>query len=325
MSDTQIKLDNALAEYRLGNYTNLRKFAKEHDIPLEKLVNHLRNNRAFADGRTKYIFDESYFFKIDDEIKAYWLGFMVADGHVSKNRIIIQLSAKDRDLLKKFADLFSIPLTEINRKMPDSGGIQSTVRIQLNSKRMADDLCNKGLTPRKTYDLDLTVFKHIPKRLMHHFIKGIFDGDGSIDATGPGRYRFLICGYREIFLSKIRDILEVEIGVGRVQISKGGTIPILGYGGRLAILRIKEYLYKDATIFLERKKARLDSIPCNKKYNGVYFNNQNPNQKWRAILIYNHKQHYLGSYTTATLAAKAYDIGVDKYGLPKYKKNFPNI
>ena len=59
-------------------------------------------------SKSRYSLNERYFEKIDNNNKAYWLGFIAADGCVSNKKggryLYIELSRKDRDHLEKFKE-----------------------------------------------------------------------------------------------------------------------------------------------------------------------------------------------------------------------------
>lgn len=111
---------------------------------------------------SKYKYNKDYFNKIDTADKAYWLGFLYADGSINryyKNEKLrsmtleIGLADKDRNHLEKFKKCLdsNIPIFERINKL--KGKEYKSVRIQLNNTKICYDLCDLGCTPHKTYDI----------------------------------------------------------------------------------------------------------------------------------------------------------------------------
>jgi hypothetical protein len=96
--------------------------------------------------------------------------------------------------------------------------------------------------------------------LRHHFIRGYIDGDGCFSsAVGKGRkvrqVFFSVRGTTQ-FLTSLRSILEADLNLEErtkeIRINNG--IGVLEYGGNRVCKALAEYLYQDATFYLDRKK-----------------------------------------------------------------------
>lgn len=120
----------------------------------------------------KYHFDTRFFQNIDSPEKAYWLGFIAADGNVGEYSLELGLSTKDRKHLCTFAEhlKYDGPIVEREYK-----GYQSS-RVILCSIDMVRDLYGLGITARKS--LTLVPWKGPPEAMAHYW-RGVFDGDGS--------------------------------------------------------------------------------------------------------------------------------------------------
>lgn len=209
--------------------------------------------------------DCRYFDAVDCEEKAYWLGFLLADGCIRHNQktrsygVALKLAAKDVEHLVKFACIFNVPIRRDTRK--DS---HISYVCKVNSQYLAEKLISYGMYCRKTYVDGDELFNHIPSDLMNHFIRGIFDGDGCIgiyNYKGRMCYRFDILALRMIS-SRICSIM------GNVGIKLGMRKP-KGYNNDLwkvyaqsksIIKEIGSYLYNNATLYLVRKKVIFDEI-----------------------------------------------------------------
>ena len=165
------------------------RVADEFKITNDKLKKYL--NTWYPDVSTdrKKDYDDTIFDTIDTEEKAYWLGFIYADGTISsfplegkpKYTFELALSINDKEHLEKFARFVkrTAPVSDKIVKRDDKE--YHACRICINSKHLWETLNSYGCTPRKSLTLkwpDENIFKD--KSLIIHFIRGYFDGDGSL-------------------------------------------------------------------------------------------------------------------------------------------------
>lgn len=133
----------------------------------------------------KYTYNEKAFKTIKTEKDAYWLGFMYADGNVNELRMTCDLSMaeKDYDHLCKFRSYVSKDLKLIKRKsrIERYNKEYYSYRCYITNKKIVENLIKLNCNWSKTYDVEFPNF--IPENLMHHFIRGFFDGDGCICNT----------------------------------------------------------------------------------------------------------------------------------------------
>jgi hypothetical protein len=99
-------------------------------------------------SQRKYTLDHGYFNVIDAPEKAYWLGFLTADGSVVGDDVSgwcvsLELAEYDAGHVLKFARAMS---TDAPVKPSPKG----CVRLRLNSNRMAASLAALGVGPRKS-------------------------------------------------------------------------------------------------------------------------------------------------------------------------------
>lgn len=132
-----------------------------------------------------YKINDSFFDEIDCEEKAYILGFMYADGcneiNPEKCKYSISMSQlhQDIDILEKINQAMNsnypiqIRLQKENRK-------QKCV-LSISSKKLSNALCKLGCSKAKTFLIRFPKEnQYFNENLMHHFIRGYFDGDGCI-------------------------------------------------------------------------------------------------------------------------------------------------
>lgn len=204
--------------------------------------------------------DERFFETIDNEEKAYFLGLLISDGNVFKeenssaNRqasISITLDLKDEYMLLKFKDA-----VHTNTSIGHDG--RGCGQIAVRSDLMAEDLAKYGVVPRKTLH---TYLPHIDEQYYPHLIRGIFDGDGSIQAKlNPndlqGRYLHALsfCGTHQL-MADIADHCAI-IGLSHIPTVydyKDKNLSDLKIQNKNDIFTFGEWMYHDATIFLTRK------------------------------------------------------------------------
>lgn len=222
------------------------------------------NIRKNTEACKKYNFNESFFDIIDNEEKAYWLGFVAADGCVHKRKgklspvIKLTLSNKDKDHIAKFRKSISS-----NHTITDGSNFNEKRNINyysssltLPSLHMFESLATYGVIPNKTLIIE---FPKIAHELIHHYIRGYYDGDGCIYFTKKGTAVFSITSNRKI-INQIQDILVEQCNLKKTKLlykHKNSNAGAMSYVGNIQVKRIVEYLYKDATIFLDRKYEKL--------------------------------------------------------------------
>lgn len=121
----------------------------------------------------------NFFEEINTADKAYWLGFLYADGTIHSSSNSISLGIKDKEHVEKFRNA----LGAVNNKITvreDTRFSKTCLlyRFTIHDTQLHQDLIKWGCVPNKSY-LDLH-FPKIPEELKWHFIRGLFDGDGCL-------------------------------------------------------------------------------------------------------------------------------------------------
>lgn len=210
---------------------------------------------------------EDFFDEIDTEEKAYFLGLLISDGNVFSDEtgrqasISITLDSNDEYILNTFRKVLGANTSIAH----DSRGCS---QIAVRSNKMAKALAKYGVVPRKSYITYLPL--NIPKEMLSHLIRGIFDGDGSIQAHQHGTrflHAFSFCGSHKLMQDIVNYFQE--------HLDLIGTISIYDYKDKeLSDFKLQtvqdmytfgEWIYKDATIYLKRKKDKY--LEFKKHYN----------------------------------------------------------
>ena len=239
------------------------------------------NDKAYNMGLKKEVFryeyDETFFKKINTEEKAYWLGFIYADGCISQifnkrtgalksQTMEITLAKKDEFHLKKL--LIAIKSNKpIQQKLVKVKGIEyPSCKISINNKKICKDLINLGCLPRKSLIVDFPKENVVPKYLIRHFIRGYFDGDGCVSYSHNNLAYIVNFVGTENMLIGIQNYIEKEVGLSRTAIKGKGKAFQVNWGGFTSLLLWYKILYSDSIIFLDRKHNKFLEAINTKKY-----------------------------------------------------------
>lgn len=228
-----------------SNDISITDCAIKFSIDRHNLSKWIRKNGGKTNAHGKQEIISNIFSEINTEEKAYWLGFMYADGNVGTNcnSISLELAVKDEAHLLKF-----------NTFLGKSKNIRKDhfrVRCCFKDTQIYNDLIKLGCVPKKSSILIFPDIKLVSEALVRHFIRGYIDGDGSIyisnnniNVTVLGTMSFL-------------DSLVEKVNLPKRNLYKNNGQNLVDcyffqYSGKNAIQLI-EYLYHDCNIFLDRK------------------------------------------------------------------------
>lgn len=203
---------------------------------------------------------KDYFRNINTEEKAYWLGFLYADGCITDKRIIVDLHIKDIEHIKKFQKY-----VDSSHKLWIHGDNDQYVRLVVGCKEMCIDLCQNGCVPRKSLILSFPDKTIVPTDLMSHFIRGYFDGDGCLSFSQGLRKRndrnpdklypyglwFLKIVGTKSMMTGISKYLEMTNKLYQYDININNFS--LKCGGNKKVKEIMSKFYDNANIYLDRK------------------------------------------------------------------------
>ena len=255
-----------------------------------------------------------FFDTIDTEEKAYWLGFIYADGSLSKNgnRLLIYLSSQDSEHLRKLASIFG------REVIVGRHGKYSRAMLTVHSTHIWKQLNSKGIHPGKTYIDKPEVMGYVPSDLVRHFIRGNFDGDGCISIEN-GSYRVDMIAHKSV-ITIIRDIVAREAGVRTNPIVQNKVSPIVHHVmwcGSAQVNNIHRYMYTDATVYMERKYDKFGEVLCTIRGKSKHIGITECGSRWKAMVYHDGLQDYLGLYDTKIEASRARD----RYIIGKRIKN----
>lgn len=215
-------------------------------------------------GNSKRPFANRFIFKnIDTEEKAYWLGFLYADGSVGStdNRIELGLAEKDLHHIEKFKNFIGL-----DNKISYRPKMKS-YRYCFKNEDFKNTLIEKGCTPRKSLTLKFPTEEQVPRNLVRHFIRGYFDGDGCFVNTDSCFEAGFISTEDFIrgLLNCVPEELKKDSKIKNVHRENGAKkYAFYSYHDVKCFL---DFMYKDAAIYLDRKYEHyLDFIENGSKY-----------------------------------------------------------
>lgn len=218
--------------------------------------------------------NHEFFDIIDSEPKAYYLGFLIADGSISigkgrtdVGRISINIQNDDVYILESMKKDLNVP-NKIYVKNYKGGAKHRKLQASLRwtSKHMLNIFINEyNILPNKTMNFDFVFpFNKIPEEYQGAFIRGFIDGDGAFE-----QYEYVftpsIVGTSIKWLEQIGNIISNKTGLTYVTYKcKGKTCDyytLRWSANRIdkfnKISKLYEFLYKDATIYLTRKLNKI--------------------------------------------------------------------
>lgn len=247
-------------ESLINKRLSVREICKELSISKRTLYNRFKEfNLSLLKPLPK--FNINIFDIIDSEEKAYWLGFLYADGYVSPRNNQVELSLKSGDyphLVKFFnfledtrtVDFIKISTVKLNDKEYER------CRYIIGDKHFHKRLCELGCIPNKSLIVtfpDIKIFKE--EDLIFDFIRGYFDGNGSITSSTGGYMRLDLYGTENILLGIRKYFPEFSIP----QKDKRENVYYMRSFNKKANL-ISSQLYKNAKIFLDRKYLKFAEL-----------------------------------------------------------------
>lgn len=207
-------------------------------------------------------FNQDVFDHIDHEDKAYWLGFFYADAYNCNTTNTFSVTLKDDDCnhLVKLCNFVNLPKDKIRRYLSNIGDKKyPTCSVRLYSKHLCEKMRDLGCPQAKSFIITYPTW--LDPKFNVPFIRGIFDGDGSLAHRSNNEWKWSIATTKECGEAIQRIILkELDIIVNLSHISKTGNNTYeLESNGNEKVLKLTEWLYKDSTINnrLDRKYNRM--------------------------------------------------------------------
>lgn len=257
-----------LEEQYYVNKKNKREIAKLANCNESSIGESFKKFNIVTDDRIsrrrKYEYNETFFDIIDSPEKAYWLGFIIADGHISnkkdktsEKRLQINLAKVDFDHLKKLANCLcpNIKIREITVYLKATGKHYEQCEVKFYNKHIVESLIKLGIKENKSLK---EIYPNIPKELDKHFIRGEFDGDGCFYSK---QAQLTFIGSKQLVAS-IRDKILYHLNIGvNVRVCK--KLHVITYNRKNAV-KIMKWLYSDGGPYLDRKYNKFNKYLSDK-------------------------------------------------------------
>ena len=252
------EIDNIVSLYNEGKSTEF--IGKTYNASDRTVVSWLkRENVNIRDRGIISKINQTIFDNIDTEIKAYTLGLLTSDGNVQSksSTITICLTNTDGYILEKINEellsgLGNILVTHKEDEKPRKV-------LGFNGKHLKDKLAEYNIVPRKSYIIKELSTK-IPEELYHHYIRGLFDGDGVCSyetSHKKKKVRIGFCGHNRDFVESYRNFLINKLDMNQTKLFNTGGCWQCSWSSKKDLINFYNYIYKDATIFLGRKKKKI--------------------------------------------------------------------
>lgn len=261
-------LSKEILEYEYELCGSMQKMSTKLNISVDTVYKYMKlyNILPYKNHKKTYNCNEN-FFKNDTPESFYLAGFLAADGSVQYRKysdvLKITLSKKDKDHLEKIKILLKSnhPIKDyIVKPSKLVKSYNESSELQIVSNNIIADLKRFNIIPNKTKTYTYTIPENIVNnQLISHFMRGYFDGDGTITFCGLSKNRtvkqlsFSILG-TEFFIDQYRNLLINNCKINSAKIVKHSNVFKISYSGNNVVKKIYEFLYDNKyNISLKRK------------------------------------------------------------------------
>ncbi len=216
--------------------------------------------------KKKYRVNEKAFSGRINEEKAYWIGFLAADGYIGKDkRLQLKLKKDDYKHIEKFKDflgyngIIEYRTSQLGKNIRRHGlkKYYEIALLRVSNKNIWKDLKKYGIINNKSLTLEFP--SNISEDVLRHYIRGYIDGDGcwSSDNKKYPTITLTIVSTKNFLFIINKIFLKYNLVKQFNKIKKPSKIHALAFGGNKQIKKIAEWLYKDSIVYLKRKKEYL--------------------------------------------------------------------
>lgn len=205
------------------------------------------------------------FHSIANERAAYFLGLMTADGNVmlkndSRHSSVAQfgLDQKDRYLVEAMNRFWGRDDSRVNDHIRVTDGRTRIMsHITICSDQICKDLISYGCVPNKSKNL--SVVPDIDERLLPHYIRGFFDGNGTAFVNQNNRVVFGFYSTPSFTRSIYEHLVNASIVSPQRKVTDKPGVSSITFMKICEIQNFRKWIYTDATIWCERKRTILES------------------------------------------------------------------
>lgn len=266
------KLSKEILEYEYKTCKSMQKVADNLNLSVSTIYKYMKLYNIYYEKKYKGIYQcNENFFKIDSPESFYLAGFIAADGSVQYRKYskILKITLSDKDLshLEKIKNILNSNHNIKIYKVKKSKLVKSEnncAELQISNKNLVEDLVKFNIIPNKTktYIMPEWIINH---NFISHFMRGYFDGDGTITYCGLNEGRkikqlhFSILGTKK-FIEQYNDLLSKKCKINIAKVTQHYSVSKISYSGNNIVKNIYDFLYKNHNICLNRKKITFDQI-----------------------------------------------------------------
>ncbi len=211
--------------------------------------------RGQSEASRVYSCDHNFFDTIDTEAKAYWLGFIMADGCVTdRNRMKVAIAASDVGHVEKLRT--ALRSNHPIRITHSEGGFSphDSAEFSIRSDALVAGLAAHGVSERKSLTATPPT---LPPDMTRHFWRGMVDGDGYITSTDrAGRLRWGMGLTGSLSTAEAFAVFVGSVCGTKAAPRRNHSIWTVTVAGNTKARTVMDHLYSDATVYLDRKMAR---------------------------------------------------------------------
>lgn len=242
------------------NGISMVKIAKKFNVSPPAINNILKVRKVKKEQ--KYKCDYKYFDIINNENKAYWLGFIFGDGAVKRNNaLIVELGKIDIDHISKF-------IQDINSNHKIYYTNRNCAGVAIGSIYLCQSLIKYGIIPNKTYLTNKLPLDLIPQDLQKHFIRGLFDADGWITENinkknSKKQHCFGFSSYHMEILNQLKNwFLKNDFNNGYFieRIRKNQKVCQFILSGNKQFVNCYKTFYENSKVYLNRKLVKITAF-----------------------------------------------------------------
>lgn len=255
------KIRNLYFIEKLTTY-QIAKIVNKSPGSIQQLLSRNWGLKSISEGKNRFKLDISIFDNIHEEWKYYFLGWLYSDGNLytkaKKNTISLCIQEEDKYILdyfnqKIFKNKKKLNYREAKLKKGTHYLCKPLWRFQIDSIEIVSKLKQFGLIENRSKLI--TFPDHLDKALLHHFIRGVFEGDGCITKNRTNKYKCVsISSASYNFIIELQSILEKNHI--HTNIYKNKEIYSIKTCKKETILKFKEFIYKNCEMYLKRKKEK---------------------------------------------------------------------
>ena len=267
-------IERMIKMYETQSTLEIAKELKMHKSTIRTILiqNGVKIRNRF-DSKLGYNANKNFFKDRENwtQKQSYFLGWLLSDGNITKNfsGLRIRLQERDGRILEILKDIigYSGPLLYEKRNTigdlikKNSCSVQNRWGLCISNTEMVRELQSLGIPQNKTNRLPFP--DYIKKDLIHHFLRGFYEGDGTISYSSTGKNNLTFDIHliaTEEFGKEVTKILKEKLNIDAKTYSKGhacnnmqnGNVRIV-FTGIYNGLKFFNYIYKDADYVLKRK------------------------------------------------------------------------